>query len=169
MKWTELVSLKKIVKGAVIRELVNGITPRRMEIKGNLPFNFQKSEEVVWVFRNVDYYEQKNSTHYVGGSRGVSIRIMKGVYYRTSGFKGERIQKPEIVFSDTGMLAITDKHIYFAGSFQGFRINYNKIVTFSPFEDGIGVQRDALTAKPQLFCTGDGWFTYNLVVNLAEM
>ena len=29
--------------------------------------------------------------------------------------------------------------------------------------------RDAQTAKPQMFRTGDGWFAYNLAVNLAQM
>jgi len=36
-----------------------------------------------------------------------------------------------------------------------------------PYSDGIGIHRDAASAKPQIFVTGDGWFTYNLVVNLA--
>ena len=29
--------------------------------------------------------------------------------------------------------------------------------------------RDAQTAKPQTFRTGDGWFACNLAVNLAQM
>ena len=29
--------------------------------------------------------------------------------------------------------------------------------------------RDAQTAKPQAFRTGDGWFAYNLAVNLSQM
>jgi hypothetical protein len=29
--------------------------------------------------------------------------------------------------------------------------------------------RDAQTAKPQTFVTGDGWFVYNLAVNLAQV
>ena len=29
--------------------------------------------------------------------------------------------------------------------------------------------RDAQTAKPQTFQTGDDWFAYNLVTNLAQM
>ena len=46
---------------------------------------------------------------------------------------------------------------------------HERIVSFTPYTDGIGVQRDALTAKPQSFVTGDGWFTYNLVTNLAKL
>jgi len=162
-------ALTKTVKGAVLKDILDGKLPERMHFDGNLPFNLQKTEKVVWVFQNVDYYEEKTRTRYVGGSQGVSIRIAKGLYYRTGAFKGERVQTSETIHADTGLLGITNKHIYFAGPTKRFRINYNKIVTFEPFSDGIGVQRDAQTAKPQLFSTGDGWFTYNLITNLAQM
>ena len=159
----------KLVKGAVLRDIMNGNLPERMKIDGNLPFNLQKTEKVVWVFQNVNYYEEKSRTRYVGGSQGVSIRIAKGLYYRTGAFKGERVQTSETIHADTGLLGVTDKHIYFAGPSKRFRIAYSKIVAFEPFSDGIGVQRDAQTAKPQSFQTGDGWFTYNLITNLAQM
>ena len=42
------------------------------------------------------------------------------------------------------------------------------VVPSYPCTDGIGVMRDAQTAKPQEFRTGDGWFIYNLVTNLAQ-
>ena len=35
------------------------------------------------------------------------------------------------------------------------------------FSDGFGIMRDARTAKPQAFRTGNGWFPYNLATNLA--
>ena len=159
----------KIVKGAILRDILDGKIPERVRIDGNLPFNLQKTEKIVWVFQGVDYYEQKTRTRYVGGSQGVSIRIAKGVYYRTGGFKGERVQTSETIHADTGLLGVTNKHIYFAGTSKRFRINYNKIVAFEPYSDGIGIQRDAQTAKPQTFVTGDGWFTYNLITNLAQM
>jgi hypothetical protein len=159
----------KLVKGAVLRDIMDGNLPERMKIDGGLPFNLQKSEKVVWVFQSVNYYEEKTRTRYVGGSQGVSVRIAKGLYYRTGAFKGERVQTSETVHADTGLLGVTNKHIYFAGPSKRFRIAYNKIVTFEPFSDGIGVQRDAQTAKPQSFQTGDGWFTYNLITNLAQM
>ena len=99
----------------------------------------------------------------------MSIRIAKGLYYRIGAFKGEKIQTSEMIHADTGLMGVTNKHIYFVGSSKRFRIAYNKIVSFEPFSDGIGVQRDAQTAKPQSFSTGDGWFAYNLITNLAQM
>jgi hypothetical protein len=159
----------KLVKGAVLRDILDGNLPERVQVNGNLPFNLQKDEKIVWLFQGVKYFEEKTRTRYVGGSQGVSIRIAKGVYYRTGSFKGEKVQTSETIHADTGLFGVTNKHVYFAGPSKRFRIAYNKIVSFEPFSDGIGVQRDALTAKPQSFATGDGWFTYNLIINLAQL
>lgn len=159
----------KIVKGAVLRDILEGKLPKRVNIDGQLPFNLLKTEQIMWLFTDVDYFEQKIRTNYVGGSHGVSIRIAKGLYYRTAAFKGERVQTSETIHADTGIMGITNKHIYFSGSSKSFRINFNKIVAFEPFSDGIGIQKDAQTAMPQSFSTGDGWFTYNLISNLAQM
>ena len=41
-------------------------------------------------------------------------------------------------------------------------------MTFDPYEDGLDITRDAQTAKPQVFRTGDGWFAYHLATNLAQ-
>lgn len=160
----------KIVKGSVLRDVLNGIIPQRMKITDDLPFNLQKDEQIVWVFTDAKYYEQVSRTQYVGGSRGVSVRLAKGLYYRVGAFKGERVQTSETKHIDTGLLAVTQKHIYFYGlaTTKIFKVPYTKIVAFQPFEDGIGIQKDAATAKPQSFVTGDGWFTYNLITNLAK-
>ena len=69
---------------------------------------------------------------------------------------------------DIGLLGLTTKHIHFAGSRKRFRVRYDRIVAFEPFSDGFGIMRDAQTARPQTFQTGDGWFAYNLAANLAR-
>jgi hypothetical protein len=38
----------------------------------------------------------------------------------------------------------------------GFVWAQQKIEMIQPFQDGVGIQRDAQTAPPQLFITGDG-------------
>jgi hypothetical protein len=68
----------------------------------------------------------------------------------------------ETVYSYTGLLGLTTKHPCFAGSRKKFRVRYDRIVSFDPFDDGFGIMRDAQTAKPQGFRTGDGWFACNL-------
>lgn len=162
-------ALTKTAKAGVLRDVLDGKIPQRLSLDGSLPINFQKGETVVWAFPNSRYLEDKTRRQYVGGSQGVSIRVMKGVYYRVGAFKGEAVESTERVHVDTGLVVITDKNIYFSGSRKSLRVPYSKIVSFEPFSDGIGIMRDAATAKPQIFVTGDGWFTYNLVTNLSQL
>ena len=98
----------------------------------------------------------------------MSIRVMKGLYYRTGTFKGRPVEHTSKQHVDSGLLGITTKHIYFSGGRKSFRVPYRKIVSFKPYEDGLGIHRDAASAKPQIFVTGEGWFIYNLVVNLSK-
>jgi hypothetical protein len=158
----------KVVKATVIRELTEGKLPQRVSVSGQLPFNFMKSEHLVWLFLSTKYYEERTRRQYVGGYQGVSVRIARGLYYRVGGFRGHPVETRELTDLGEGALAFTTKHLYFAGPSKSFRIPFRKIVSFTPFSDGIGVQRDAASAKPQIFVTGDGWFTYNLASNLAQ-
>lgn len=162
-------SWTKLVKAAILRDLFEGKIPQRIEILDRLPFNFQKGETIIWLFQRVKYYEEKTRKEYRGGHQGFSIRIVKGVYYRAGAFRGYPVETSRIVYVDTGLLGITNKHIYFSGSKKSFRVQYNKIVSFTPYDDGIGIHREAASAKPQIFVTGDGWFSYNLISNLGKM
>ncbi len=159
----------KVVKASVLREVMNGVVPQKVKIQGNLPINLQKDEQVVWVFTNTEYFEDKTKRQFIGGSQGMSVRVMKGVYYRVGAFKGQSVETTERMHLDSGWLAATTKNIYFHGQQKSFRVPYQKIVSFEPYNDGIGIMRDASTAKAQTFITGDGWFAYNLCTNIAKL
>ena len=159
---------QNMIKSAVIREAAEGLIPDRLTLNTRPPFNLMKSEQLVWVIDGVGYYEVKTRRERRGTSHGVSIRVAKGLYYSPRTFRSRAVEWEETVHEDTGLLGVTSKHIYFHGSRKRFRIRYDRIVSFDPYEDGIGVMRDAQTAKPQTFRTGDGWFIYNLVTNLAQ-
>ena len=158
-----------MVQAGVLRDLLEGKITKRIDVTGELPFNLQKSEELVWAFNGVKYFEVRSRTSYSGGYSGVSVRVAKGLYYRTGSFRGSPSVTSEAIQVDTGVLGVTTKHIYFSGSQKSFRVPYQKIVSFIPYNDGFGLQRDAQTAKPQSFVVGDGWFVYNLVANLAKL
>ncbi len=162
-------SYHNLAKGAILREVVEGIVPTRMRSEGGTPFNLMKSEKLVWMIDDVDYYETRVRRIRQGTSHGLSIRVARGLYYRPGTFRSEAIEHEETIRADTGTLGITSKHVYFHGERKRFRVRYNKVVSFEPYSDGFGLMRDAQSAKPQGFRTGDGWFVYNLVVNLAQM
>lgn len=162
-------SFTKLIEAAVLRDLMRGEIPKHFRFTGLVPFNFQKDEQVVWGFENVRYYEARVHREYAGGSSGVSIGIAKGVYYHASGFQAKPLDVADTAHIDTGAVAFTTKHIYFSGPIGSMRIPYKKVVAFRPYTDGLGIVRDAASAKPQTFVTGDGWFVYNLAVNLAKL
>ena len=159
---------RNMVKSAVIREAAEGLIPDRLGNIDRVPFNLMKSERLVWVIDGVDYHEVVTRRERRGSSHGLSIRVAKGLYYRPSTFRSRPVEWEETVHEDTGLLGVTSKHIYFHGPRKRFRVRYDRIVSFEPYDDGIGIMRDAQTAKPQTFRTGDGWFIYNLVTNLAQ-
>jgi hypothetical protein len=162
-------AITKTVKAAALRDLLNGVVPNRFDVDGGLSINLQKNERIIWAFYGCDYYEDKIKRQYVGSSQGVSIKIAKGLYYRTSAFKGNAVESTQRVKIDRGIVVVTDKNIYFSGSSKSFRMPYGKIVSFIPFSDGFGILKDTANAKPQIFVTGDGWFSYNLVMNIAQL
>lgn len=159
---------ERIVKVAVLRDLQNGVVPNRVSLNGPLPINLQRGESIIWAFPGTEYLEERERREFVGRSQGVSVRVMKGVYYRVGSFKGRPVTRQERVSLGKGTLFVTNKHLTFAGDGKSVRIPYAKIVSFEQFSDGIGIMRDAATAKPQIFRTGDGWFASNLVGMVAQ-
>ena len=162
-------SLQKIAKASIIREITEGNVPEvRLDVQGHIPFNFMKSEQLIWLFQDVDFYEQRTNTHFQGGHAGVSMRVAKGLYFRTGGFKGQPVKTEETKYIDTGSLCLTNKHLYFASSLKNFRIQYGKIITLNPYLDGIGLQKDGVSSRPLIFKNLDGWFSYNVISNLTQ-
>lgn len=154
------------VAGA-LRDLVGGKFPERCQVSGSLPFNFQPKERLAWLF-HAKCLEERQRTQFVGRSDGVSIRVAKGVYYRTSAFRGRPVVTSYMREVGTGMLALTDKHIYFHCPEEAFRIAYKKIVSFVPYDDGMGIHQEAASSKPKVFMNGDGWSLYNLAAHLSQ-
>jgi hypothetical protein len=160
-------SFLKVVRAGILRDLTEGIVPdSRITPDGHMPFMLQKDEKLIWIFQGVNYYEQKTRTQYQGRYSGVSLRVAKGVYYRTGGFRGHTVKIEEMKYIDTGIFGLTNKHVYFASSTKNLRVPLATIITMDPYEDGIGLQKDGTTAKPQVFKNIDGWFVYNAISNL---
>lgn len=162
---------EKIVQSSILRAITDGEIPEnRINFSdGVIPFSLNKNEKLIWVFQNVNYHEEAIKKSYVGKSSGVSIRVAKGVYYRTSGFKGHPVETQYLKFVGTGLLGFTDKNIYFYSHQKSFKIPYSKIVSTMPYEDGIRLQKDGVSAKPQIFSNISGWFSYNLIMNLNQL
>lgn len=165
------VPYRTLVYSGILREITEGRLPPKQEVNFIIPFNLMKSETLVWAMQNVEYHKTVTRRERQGTSDGISTSMGRGIYYRSGTFRSRTIEWDEPVHADTGLLGFTTKHIYFAGKKEMFRVRYDKIVAFEYYGDGFGIMREALTAKPQAFRTGerDGWFAHDLAVNLAKM
>ena len=136
-----------LVQAGVIRDIAQGVVPHRQKVSGPIPFNLMKSEQLVWVIDGVDYLETVTRRERRGTSHGVSVRVVRGLYYRPSTFRSRSVEWDETVHADTGLLGLTTKHIYFAGPEKRFRVRYDRIVAFEPYSDGLGIMRDAQVSR----------------------
>jgi hypothetical protein len=163
-------SYNRIVQAEILKDILEGKPLKsKVTIIGNLPFLLQNDESILWLFQNVEFQEQRTKTTYQGKSQGISIKIAKGLYYRTGSFKGNPISSEQMTILGNGMLALTNKNLYFASETKNLKTPYNKIISITPYSDGIGLQKDGASAKPQIFKGIDGWFTYNLISNLSKL
>lgn len=161
---------QEFVKLLVINDLLKGILPTRVKIPPeSILINLQKDEHVLWAFDKVDLYELTKKVTRVGSSSGWSGRVLKGLYFRKTAFKGESIVTQNMAYIATGLAYITDKNIYFSAAERGMRIPYAKIVSYIPYEDGLGILRDGVTVKPICLKGIDGWFAYNFVKNINNI
>ena len=87
----------------------------------------------------MDYLETVVRRERQGTSHGLSIKVAQGLYYRPSTFRSRPIEWEETIHADTGLLGLTTKHIYYAGSRKKFRVRYDRVVSFDPYDDGFGI------------------------------
>lgn len=143
-------------QAVVIRDIKSGILPQEFLREDLLAINIPKTEELVWLFCAVRYDEIRTTR---------TVRRIQE-YDRVT---HETTEREEPVHMDTGLLALSSRQVYFHGGKKSFSIRYDKITFFDQRRDGFGLRSDAQSAKRQLFTTGDGWFVYNLVTNLARL
>lgn len=162
-------SFEKVAKGLILNDIFQGKLPdNRLDIAGNSPFLLGKDETLIWIFQSVEFYEQRTKTTFQGKSQGISFKIAKGVYYRTGQFKGNPVTTTQMALIANGMFALTNKNMYFASASKSFKTPYSKLISMTQYSDGIGIQKDGVSAKAQIFKGLDGWFTYNVISNLKN-
>lgn len=160
-------SYTKIGQSKILRQVLNGEMPNVAKIEpGILPFNLTKGETIIWLFYNVKYHEDTIKRSYEGGSRGASVRVAKGVYLRGGSYRGKVVESNYLKLIGVGMMAITNKNIYYASNQKTFKLPHQKIVGVKPYSDGIQIFKDGVNAKAQYFTQIDGLFAYNLISNI---
>jgi hypothetical protein len=165
----DLSTITRLGMAAALRDVMEGKIPERLKVSGNIPFNFEGDEQLVWLWSPVQLAEERTQRTRLGLGTGPSVRIARGVYWHVGGFASRQIESTSVEYVDRGVLAATTQHLYFAGEHRSMKIPYEKIISWEQYDNGIGICQSGARAKPQTFETGEGWFIYNLVRNLAQM
>ena len=155
------------IQSLVLRDIQEGKTSNRVAIT-SLPILLAKKEYPIWAYTNVKGYERKTGKEYVGGSRGVGVRLCKGVYYRTGASKGHSVDYQYTQPLGSGTLIITNKALYFVNQVSTVKVLIPKIVSIEPFSDGIGIVKDGARPRPIYFEGFDSWFMMNLLPLLTD-
>lgn len=111
-------------------------------------------------------YQEKIKREMVGSHSGFSFRVMKGVTYRTGGFKGHPVETSYMENMGAGSLYVTNKNIIFMGQMRSIKVPYTKIIGINPYSDGMEVQRDGNNVKRLVFQGFDCSFVLNVINNL---
>lgn len=157
----------KLVKALVLRDLSEGKVSTRLSVNFALPIAMKRGEQIQWLFNNVGLREQHTSYSYEGGSRGVSIRIMKGVSYRVGAYKGHRVENTSMIHVGDGDLAVTNNAIYFICPPKTKKTALSAIVSVDAYDDGIIVT--ASRGKPKIYMLDDPHFAANLILKAGAL
>ena len=156
--------LERIAQSIILKNLQNGIYPNNPL---TVPVMLTKGEKVIWVYDNVTMLQEKITREFVGGSRGMSYRICKGLTYRTGSFKGRPVERSSIQMIGTGELVITDKNLIFHCPTTSVKVPYKKLIGLTPYSDGLEVHKEEAKPKRIVFQGFDAWFVLN-VINLVN-
>lgn len=160
----------RFAKASILRQLGEGKLPSSLpRIEGHNPINLENGEVIIWVFKNTEYFTPRTRTQYVGASQGVSVRVMKGVYYRVGSFKGRPVQTQYLSNEGTGDFVITNRNIYFLSPLKVIKLPARKIVAVEPHSDGLSISRDGVNSKPAIFTLDDPWFATNAITRINQL
>lgn len=160
---------EKVMKAVIVRDLIYGERMQRFLVPADLQFKIQREEAVIWVFYDVELNEVVKTTGYESesDSSGFSLRIAKGVYYRSGSAttRGRFISRENVTHVATGVLAITSHYLYFGSAMNTTRIPHKKIFSIYPTGISVVISRDGNRGKPQEFVVDDPVFLANILKN----
>ena len=101
--------------------------------------NLENDEICHYADRGYTFKDKTITSGYTGKSSGVSIRIMKGLTYRTGGSGGKAIRETQRT-TYSGTLYITNKRVIYSSTNECFDKTFNKITSITEATDGIILQ-----------------------------
>jgi hypothetical protein len=141
---------------AQLEELAKGnLEGLHIEMVGELNRSVivKKDEKIIFWLSPINYLEER-SKRIFGGGVGLSFRIAKGVWYRTSRFQSEFADT--ITLLDSGVLIFTNKRYIFLGNSKNIDQPLTSLTAINPFDDGVRIIRSC-KQKTEFFSGNYHW------------
>lgn len=128
-------------------EDISWFADKLFEGKVNLPTKscpiiLKKDEKPIIAIPNIELREPRSVRTSSGTYGGPTFRISKGVSFRLGGANSRSVSHEEIQKVDEGILTITNKRLVFSGQMKTLNYKLEKIISVTPFMEGVGIQRD---------------------------
>jgi len=118
------------------------------------PIQLQRGE-VCHFQAPAQWLEHRKQTSTIGYySQGVSIRVVRGVYYRVGASRPHRVTTEGLVPIEQGMLYITNKRVILDGQTRNFALRLSSLIAFQSYSDGVVLEK-ASGKNPHLIVNGD--------------
>ena len=128
-------SSKSLMNSEMLKKIDDGKLPV-IEIEN---VNLKDGEVCHYVDRGYTFEDKTVTTGYTGKSSGVSIRIIKGLTYRTGGSGGKAIRETQRT-KYNGTLCLTNMRVIYISLKESFDKPLNKITAIIDAKDGVILQ-----------------------------
>ncbi len=160
----------EFAKVRILTDLDAGRLPAiAIDLAGPLAPNLARGEKAIFAFTGVTYLAMRSQRTYEGGSRGVSIRLMPGVYYRAGAQRGQFVRTESLEEIAKGGLVVGSRYVYFVSAQKALRIDVRKIISAQLYDDGVSILQGGVRAKPIVFKVDDPPFLANVLARVHEV
>jgi hypothetical protein len=129
---------------------------------------FKNNETPIWGTEEAKYSTINKRVEYFGRSRGISVKIAKGLYYRQGVSRGERVETEYLTKPMSGSLVVTDCNLYFNSDFESINIQLGKISNIRLFDGALCIFEDRSKSKIQIIELEDAEFLANIIIRVRS-
>ncbi len=126
-------------KSLMTKESISMIDEGRLPNIAISNLNLSKDEICHYADIGYTFKDKIITTGYTGKSSGVSLRLMKGLTYRTGGSGGKAIRETQRT-TYKGVIYITNKRVIYSSTNECFDKTFDKITSVIEAKDGIILQ-----------------------------
>ena len=159
---------KTIFQAQILFELKKGILPKDRQPPAGLMLN--KNETFIYSWDSVQCSTLNVKTKFRGRSTGGSYRLAKNLTIRHTEHRGRPVSYSEWNSKGSGVLAVTNKHLFFLGDSDAGDVKerFSSVSSLDPTSDGFIVNL-TLKTRPAVRFTLEGtsryaWFASNIIL-----